>query len=258
MLLHSKILGQGEPLLILHGYFGMGDNWKSLANKFAENFEVHLIDQRNHGRSFHHDDFSYELMLEDLHFYIKHHQLEKVNLLGHSMGGKSVMLFAVTYPEMVNKMIVVDISPRYYSPHHEFILKALAEVDFNIQKTRREVETVLKKHIDENGIRQFLLKNVYWKNKGELAFRFNLKSLTDNNEIIGDALTSFANFNGEVLFLKGGNSDYISENDEALISAHFPKAIIKTVKNAGHWLHAENPVDFYNFVVGFLNGINNN
>ncbi len=258
MLLHSKILGQGEPLLILHGYFGMGDNWKSLANKFAKNFEVHLIDQRNHGRSFHADDFTYELMVEDLSYYIKHHQLKKVNLLGHSMGGKTVMLFAVTYPEIVVKMIVADISPRFFSPHHEFILEALNKVDFNIQKTRREVETVLKKYIDENGIRQFLLKNVYWKSKGELDFRFNLKSLTENNDEIGEALPSFTNFNGEVLFLKGGNSGYISENDEALISAHFPKAIIKTVKNAGHWLHAENPVDFYDFVVDFLNCINNN
>lgn len=252
MLLHSKILGKGEPLLILHGYFGMGDNWKSLANKFADHFEVHLIDQRNHGRSFHSDDFSYELMVEDLHHYIKHHRLEKVHLLGHSMGGKTVMLFAVTFPEMIDKMIVADISPRYFSPHHEFILTALNEVDFSIQKTRREVETILSKYIDENGIRQFLLKNVFWKSKGELDFRFNLESLTENNDEVGIALPSFTNFDGEVLFLKGGNSGYISENDDALIAAHFPKAEIKTVKNAGHWLHAENPTDFYAFVVEFL------
>ncbi len=252
MLLHSKILGEGAPLLILHGYFGMGDNWKSLANKFAINFEVHLIDQRNHGRSFHSDDFSYELMIEDLHYYITHYQLKKVNLIGHSMGGKTAMLFATTYPEMVKKLIVADIAPRYYSPHHQFILEALNAVDFSKITKRREVEEILANYIDEVGIRQFLLKNVYWKSKTELAYRFNLESLTENVEEVGVALPSFTVFEGETLFLKGANSGYIANEDKALIEAHFPKAVIKTIKNAGHWLHAENPTDFYNEVVTFL------
>ena len=117
-MLHSKILGEGAPLLILHGYFGMGDNWKSLGLKFAENYEVHLIDQRNHGRSFHSEEFDYDLLVEDLHEYVVHHQLEKIYLLGHSMGGKTVMLFAVSYPELVKKLVVVDISPKAYKPHH--------------------------------------------------------------------------------------------------------------------------------------------
>lgn len=252
MLLHSKILGTGEPLLILHGYFGMGDNWKSLANKFAADFEVHLIDQRNHGRSFHTEDFSYELLVEDLYNYINHHQLKKVNLIGHSMGGKTAMLFATTYPNMVAKLIIADISPRYYSPHHQFILEALNSVDFSKITKRRDVEEILANYIDEVGIRQFLLKNVYWKNKTELAYRFNLESLTENVEEVGVALPSFTVFEGETLFLKGGNSGYIAADDETLIEAHFPNAIIRTVKNAGHWLHAENPTDFYNYVVGFF------
>ncbi len=252
MLLHSKILGRGEPLLILHGYFGMGDNWKSLANKFASNYEVHLIDQRNHGRSFHTTDFSYELMVDDLDNYIQHYQLKKINLLGHSMGGKTAMLFATTYPKKVCKLIVADISPRYYSPHHQFILEALNAVNFDKITKRREVETVLANYIDEAGIRQFLLKNVYWKSKTELAYRFHLESLTDNVEEVGVALPNFAIFEGETLFLKGANSGYISNDDEALIEAHFPKAQIKTIKNAGHWLHAENPIDFYDYVVAFI------
>ena len=160
MILHSTIKGEGSPLVILHGYFGMSDNWKSLANKFSERFEVHILDQRNHGRSFHSDDFDYELMVDDLFNYINYHNLEKVNLLGHSMGGKVAMLFAVTYPEMVNKLIVADISPKYYKPHHEYILAALNAVNFDIQDTRKKVEDILKVYIKEPGILQFLLKNM--------------------------------------------------------------------------------------------------
>ena len=252
MILHSKIVGEGAPLLILHGYFGMGDNWKSLANKFAENYEVHLIDQRNHGRSFHKYDFDYELLVEDLFNYIQHYNLDKVYLLGHSMGGKVAMLFAVTFPEFVDKLIVADISPKYYKPHHQQILAALNAVNFEIQNTRSKVEAILKIYIKEPGILQFLLKNVYRKTKEQLGFRFNLVSLTENNSEVGAALPSFTEFEGETLFLRGENSNYITKNEEGLIAAHFPNAKIVTVKNAGHWLHAENPMQFYTEVVTFL------
>ena len=252
MLLHSKILGKGAPLLILHGYFGMGDNWKSLANKFAAHFEVHLIDQRNHGRSFHSDDFTYELLVEDLKEYIDYYKLEQVNLIGHSMGGKTVMLFAVTYPEQVKKLIVVDIAPKYYPPHHQFILDALNAVNFDKITRRREVEAILKNYIDEEGIRQFLLKNVYWKEKGKLAYRFNLDSLTENNQEVGEALPPFTVFEGPTLFLKGENSGYITNEDMPLIEAHFPNSKLLVIKNSGHWLHAENPTQFYDEVFNFL------
>lgn len=251
--LHSTILGSGAPLLILHGYFGMGDNWKALGNKFAENFEVHIIDQRNHGRSFHSDDFDYELLVEDLLYYIKHHNLKQVTILGHSMGGKVAMLFAVTYSELVDKLIVADISPKFYPPHHEYILAALNAVNFSIHNSRKKVEDVLKLYIQDPGIIQFMLKNVYWKSKEELDFRFNLPSLTTNNNEVGEALPSFTHFNEPTLFLRGENSNYITVEEEALIEAHFSKATIVTIKNAGHWLHAENPNQFYNEVIHFLN-----
>jgi pimeloyl-ACP methyl ester carboxylesterase len=250
--LHSTIIGKGAPLLILHGYFGMSDNWKVLGNKFAENFEVHLIDQRNHGRSFHCDEFDYELLVEDLYNYMEAHKLARINLLGHSMGGKVAMLFAVTFPELVEKLVVADISPKYYAPHHEYILAALNEVNFSLHNTRKKVEDVLKIHIQDPGVIQFLLKNVYWKSKGKLAFRFNLNSLTINNSEVGEALPSFTHFDGPTLFLRGENSTYISKADEPLIEAHFFNATIVTVKNAGHWLHAENPTQFYIEVVSFL------
>lgn len=251
-LLHSKILGEGEPLLIVHGYFGSGDNWKMIANKLAANFQVHLIDQRNHGRSFHSDDFDYELMVEDLYNYIEHYQLEKVHLLGHSMGGKTVMLFAVENPEIVHKLMVADIAPRMYPPHHEDILKALNSIDFSIQNSRKLVDEKLSELIPEFGVRQFLLKSVYWREKGQLDFRFNLQSLTENNNEVGEALPSFTVFEGETLFLKGENSGYISANEEPLIKAHFPNSKIVTIPNAGHWLHAENPADFYIAIQTFL------
>lgn len=250
--LHTTILGKGNPLIILHGYLGMSDNWKTLGTQFSKNYQVHLIDQRNHGRSFHSDEFDYELLVEDLHTYIENHNLQNVNLLGHSMGGKVAMLFAVTYPNLVNKLIVADIGPRAYKPHHQQILAALNAVNFQIQNTRKKVEEILKIYIDNQGILQFLLKNVYWKNKGELAYRFNLNSLTENYPEVGEALPSFSEFKGETLFLKGETSDYITKSDEPLIKAHFENSKIITVKNAGHWLHAENPTQFYNEVVSFL------
>ncbi len=251
-ILHSRIVGQGKPFLILHGYFGMGDNWKSLANQFGESFEMHLIDQRNHGRSFHADEFDYELMVEDLHEYITHHDLDDIILLGHSMGGKTAMLFAVEYPEIVDKLLIADISPRYYQPHHNEILKALNSVDFSVHTSRKLVEEQLEKYIPEMGVRQFLLKNVYWREKGRLDFRFNLQSLTENNSEVGKALPSFTSFDGETLFLAGGNSNYITQDEIPLIKAHFPNAKVVTVPNAGHWLHAENPKGFYEEVIQFL------
>lgn len=251
-MLHSKILGEGAPLLILHGYFGMGDNWKSLGLKFAENYEVHLIDQRNHGRSFHSEEFDYDLLVEDLHEYVVHHQLEKIYLLGHSMGGKTVMLFAVSYPELVKKLVVVDISPKAYKPHHDEILQGLNSIDFSMQHTRKLVDEKLAELIPVVGVRQFLLKNVYWKEKGLLDFRFNLQALTENNDEVGAGLPSFTTFEGATLFLKGENSDYISAAGEPLIGAHFPNSAVITIKNSGHWLHAENPTDFYAEVLRFF------
>lgn len=252
-ILHSKIIGEGEPLLILHGFFGMGDNWKSHANKFAQDgFQVHLIDQRNHGRSFHTDDFSYELLVEDLYRYAAHYQLGKSNILGHSMGGKTAMLFAVENPDLVGRLIVADIAPKVYPPHHQDIIKALNSVDFSVHTTRKLVDAKLSELIPQLGVRQFLLKNTYWKNKGELAFRFNLSSLTDNYDEVVKGLPSFTVFDGETLFLSGEKSGYITAIDRSLIQAHFPSADIKKVADAGHWLHAENPTDFYNKVIDFI------
>jgi pimeloyl-ACP methyl ester carboxylesterase len=252
-LLHRNIIGVGKPFLILHGFLGMGDNWKTMAKRIANlGFEVHLIDQRNHGRSFHDDTFDYETLTEDLQYYIKHYQLEKVVLMGHSMGGKTAMLFAVTYPEQIEKLIVVDIAPKSYPVHHDFILKGLKALNFEQLKTRKEAEKVLEKYIPDFGIRQFLMKNLYWKNKGELALRINLDVLTDTIEEIGEALPAMTVFEGDTLFLSGEKSPYIKHTDLALIEAHFPNSKVVTIANSGHWLHAENPDDFFEAVASFI------
>lgn len=251
-ILHSKILGEGNPLLILHGYFGMGDNWKTLGNAFAEQFEVHLIDQRNHGRSFHASEFNYNVMAADLRSYIQHHNLQSVYLLGHSMGGKTAMLFATEDADLVDKLVIADISPRAYKPHHNEILAALNSVDFSIHNTRKLVDEQLQKYIPEFGVRQFLLKNVYWKEKGILDFRFHLKALTKNNSEVGKGLPAHSKYEKPTLFLSGGNSGYITDQDALLIQSHFPNSRVKTIADTGHWLHAEKPEEFFTLVNQFL------
>jgi pimeloyl-ACP methyl ester carboxylesterase len=253
MTLHSQILGSGKPFVILHGFLGMSDNWKTLGNRWAEaGYEVHLVDQRNHGRSFHSEEFSYEVMAEDLKKYCGEHDLKKIILLGHSMGGKVAMQFAVTHPEMVSKLIVADIGTKAYPPHHQDILKALSQLDFSKIKTRGEAEDVLSEYIKDKGTRLFLLKNLYRKNKNEFALRINLPVLSRKIEEVGVALPENTVFNGETLFLGGEKSGYIEPIDEVLIKKHFPKAEIDTISNAGHWLHAENPEEFYENIMEFL------
>lgn len=253
MILYSNILGEGAPFVILHGFLGMGDNWKTLARQFSEsNFEIHLVDQRNHGRSFHSDDFDYELMADDLKCYCDENNLKEIALLGHSMGGKTAMLFASKYPELVRKLIVADISPRYYPVHHDAILKGLGSLDFSEIKSRGQADKALSKYVIEPGIRMFLLKNLYWVEKGQLGLRINLEALKENVSEVGEALPVHSTFIQDTLFLRGDRSEYIGEADAAIIKRHFPNSQLKTISNAGHWLHAENPKDFYEAVINFI------
>lgn len=252
--LHSKIIGDGKPLLILHGFLGMSDNWKTLGLKYAEKgYQVHLIDQRNHGKSFHSSDFNYDILADDIKHYLLTHKIEKTSIIGHSMGGKTAMQFACSYAEMTAKLLVADIAPKYYPPHHQYIIKGLNALDFSNISSRREADTELSKHITEYGIRQFLLKNLYWKEKGKLDFRFNLAVLSHKMEEIGENISSISLYNGPTLFLKGDKSEYVSENDLSDIKKHFPLAQLDTIENAGHWLHAENPTQFFEKSSTFLN-----
>ncbi|HEU0136238.1 MAG TPA: alpha/beta fold hydrolase, partial [Flavobacterium sp.] len=176
MELYSKIEGTGKPLLILHGFLGMSDNWKTLGTRFAtDGFEVHMLDLRNHGRSPHSENFTYQDMSDDIKKYCDARALPRVSVIGHSMGGKAAMFFAAYNPNIVDKLVIADIGPQYYRPHHQDILAGLNAVDFTQVRDRSDVEEVLSAHIPEFGTRQFLMKSLYRKTPTSFDFRFNLK-----------------------------------------------------------------------------------
>ena len=252
-MLHSRIEGEGNPLLIIHGFLGMSDNWKSFGSLYAaEGFQTHMLDMRNHGKSFHSDEFSYEVMCQDVLEYCQEHNLRKVSIIGHSMGGKVAMLFATIYPERVEKLIIADIGPKYYAPHHQDILAGLNAVDFSIKPSRIVVEETLFPFIQDFGTRQFLMKNLYWVEPGQLAFRFNLDVFNRKIDQIGTVLPENAHFDKPTLFIRGGNSKYILDTDIPEINKHFPNFELTTIPNVGHWLHAENPKLFFEETARFL------
>ncbi|WP_108802196.1 alpha/beta fold hydrolase [Aquimarina sp. Aq107] len=253
MKLHANVFGEGTPFLVLHGFLGMGDNWKTLAKKISEQgYQMHLIDQRNHGRSPHSDEFNYEILALDLLEYCKDHGLKDIVLLGHSMGGKTAMLFAAKYPDIVGKLIIADIGPKYYPLHHQDILDGLDSLDFEVLKSRGDVDKALEPYVRDAGVRMFLMKNLFWKEKGQLGLRMNLNSLIRNSSEIGVALSEEYLYAGDTLFLRGQKSNYIIDEDIDLIKKQFPKSKIGEISNAGHWLHAENPSEFLMTLLEFL------
>lgn len=250
MKLHFRELGEGQPMVILHGLFGFSDNWQTHAKKLAEYYRVILVDLRNHGHSDWSDDFSYELMAEDLHELFEDLNLKKVILLGHSMGGKVGMLFSQKYPEFLEKLIVVDIGVKEYPMHHQHILNGLHALDLSKINVRSEAERILMEYIESDGVRQFLLKNLYWKEKGKLSWRMNIEVLERELPDILGALPEH-----EVmiptLFIRGELSNYILDEDFDEIQSLFPDSEVITIPGAGHWVHAEAPDEFIEKVLGF-------
>lgn len=252
MKLHYKKYGEGQPLVIVHGLFGTLDNWQTLGKKIAEQFEVYLVDQRNHGHSPHSDDMNYQLMSDDLHELITDLGLSDVILVGHSMGGKAVMTYATQHPEYIDKLVVVDIAPKQYPLHHQQILAGLNAIDLTVVKTRREADSVLSQYISDLGVKQFLLKNLYWVEKGQLGWRINIPTLTNHMDDIL-AATPEVRVETPTLFIRGEKSNYITEDDYQNIYNQFLDSEIETIYNVGHWVHAENPLEFYNLLIDFVN-----
>lgn len=231
---------------------GSSDNWFSLAKVFAESFEVYLVDQRNHGQSPHSAEFNYPLMVADLHKFIQESNLQEPIIIGHSMGGKTAMNFAVKYPKVLSRLIVVDIVPKAYPVHHDHILDGLHAIDLTTLTSRTEADAQLSNHVPEPDVRQFLLKNLYRTSDGKFAWRVNLSAIDAHIKEIGAGMQFDGTYSGPSLFIKGARSNYYVEGDERLIKSIFPVAEIVTL-DTGHWVQAEKPVEFSATVLEFLN-----
>ncbi|MFN4082178.1 MAG: alpha/beta fold hydrolase [Bacteroidia bacterium] len=255
--LNFKHYGEnGESLIILHGFLGTLDNWHTLSTKFSQHFNVYNIDQRNHGKSFHTQSHTIAEMVEDLLWFINQNNLKKVNIIGHSMGGKVAMQFSLSHANLVQKLIVADIAPRQYPKGHDDVFNAIFAVKLNEIKSRKDAEEMMLPYLPDFGVRQFILKNLERKEDGTFTWKMNLEVLQkDYSEILKEVTTENP-FMGEVLFLKGGNSRYLQEKDLPQIFKLFPNAKVQTIAEAGHWLHAEKPDEFYRAVIDFLNPIN--
>ncbi len=250
--LNFKTLGQGPAIIILHGLFGSLDNWLSLARKLAENYSVYLIDQRNHGKSPHTDEFSYDLLAEDLHTFMDEQGIYQAHLIGHSMGGKVVMQFAGLYPDRIDKLVVVDMANRQYKPHHTEIFEALHALKLDQLKARSEAAAFFEKRVPEEGVRQFLLKNLGRERGNTYQWKFNLSSLSSHyQEILAEVEVDFP-YEGPTLFISGGNSAYVEHADQEDLLDSFPQANFVEIAGVGHWVHAEAPGRFLEEVEAFL------
>lgn len=254
MNLFFRQLGKGNPLIIIHGVFGSSDNWISIGRKLSDRFSVFMLDMRNHGQSPHSDEFSYKAMSDDIFEFINEHNLKEINIIGHSMGGKVAMLFASRFSEIVKKLVVVDMAPKRYAPHHKQVFDGLFSLNLNTLNTRSEADKQLSFYINEPLIRQFLLKNLYRKKDNTFNWRLNLTILKDNIDNMDEININSNNaFLKPTLFIKGEKSNYILPFDESSIKTLFPNAVFVSISNAGHWVHAEQPEEFLKTITNFLN-----
>ena len=255
MQLHYRTIGESTPdhpsIIILHGVFGTSDNWQTFGKALSNQYHILLVDQRNHGQSPHSDQFNYPAMADDLQELVTTHKLAQPVVIGHSMGGKTAMFFAVRYPELLSRLIIVDIAPRAYPPHHQAVLDAFAAVDIAQLKSRQQAQQAMKPYVSDPGVQQFLLKNLRRTDDG-FAWKLNLPIIRDNIQEIGEAVPTDITFNKLTLFVRGAKSDYILDEDQDLIKQIFPKARLETVPDAGHWVHAEQPEALIKIVTNFL------
>ena len=251
--MNYKEYGAGEPIIILHGLLGMLDNWHTIAKKLSEDYWVISVDQRNHGKTFHSEEFNYKLLSSDLMAFLEERHIPNCHILGHSMGGKTVLQFLNDFPDIVQKAIVVDISPKAYSGGHEKIFEALKSVDLNTMATRKEVQEKLLEQIPNMGTVLFLMKNLSRKLEGGFEWKANINALDQNYGAIKSAIPFDDIIETPTLFIKGENSDYIIEEDQELIHSQFEEASFLTIPNAGHWVHADQPEALLNSVKDFLN-----
>jgi pimeloyl-ACP methyl ester carboxylesterase len=253
MELNYKQFGQGEPIIILHGLFGTLDNWQTIAKQLAKHYMVFIIDQRNHGKSPHSDEFSYPILAEDLKHFMESKWVYKATIIGHSMGGKTAMQFALMYPDMVEKLVIVDIAPKAYKGGHQEIFEAMFGLDLDNLTDRQAIDEELKIKIPEDGVRLFLMKNLSREKDGSYRWKMNLPVLYKEYQAILSNIDSEETFDEATLFIRGENSKYIKDDDVLDIQDLFPMMQLQTIENAGHWVHAENPKSFLAKLNTFLN-----
>jgi esterase len=254
MKLAYREYGEGRPMVILHGLFGQSDNWNTLAKQFAASgLRVFTVDLRNHGLSPHSDAFNYTVLSEDLFEFIITHQLDDPILLGHSLGGKTVLFHEYAHPGIAGRIIIADMAARSYPAHHDHVLEALNSVNFDELRSRKEVEARLAQHINEAGTRQFLLKNLYWQDEEhkKLGWRFNLPAITSHYREVNLAVPPFRS-DVPALVLRGELSHYVNEEDVMDYKMRFANVKISTIRGAAHWLHAEKPGEFFSAVLDFI------
>lgn len=252
MQLHFKQLGRGEPLVLLHGLFGQADNWFAVAPKLAETFHVFVPDLRNHGHSPHHPEMDYPLMAADVAKFFAAQKIENARVIGHSMGGKVAMQFALDFPARVKKLVVVDMAPRAYRRIHDPIFAALLALELPQFQTRQQIEDALAPAIPSLNLRRFLLKNLGRDEHGKFYWKMNVRGVAENYARLGEVLKAGGSYAGPTLFIRGGKSDYVNAADELEIRRLFPAAQIQTIPAAGHWVHADAPEEFLRLALDFL------
>ena len=250
--LHFKESGRGRAVILLHGLLGSSDNWHFIALGLAGRFHVFALDQRNHGQSPHHAEMNYPLMAGDVNRFMASRGLEKAIVIGHSMGGKTAMQFALQFPARVEKLVVADMAPRTYAPAHDKIFTALRALDLPKFQTRQQIEDALAPEIPDLVLRRFLLKNLGRNSSGGFFWKINLHGIAENYSHLRAALSHPEPFAGPALFIRAGRSNYLKAGDEPLIRELFPLAQILTIAEAGHWVHADRPEEFSRLLLDFL------
>lgn len=251
MKLFFRELGQGKPFIILHGLMGSSDNWLTQAKMLAGQYHVYMVDQRNHGLSPQSDEFDYKVLADDVKEFIKQHKLEKPIVLGHSMGGKAAMNFAISNPNMLDRLIVVDIAPKAYPVHHDSIVEGLKAIPIDSLQSRNEADKILSEYVPEADVRQFLLKNLLRKPEGGFSWKINLPVIDKNLELISADIQFPGTYQGQTLFVRGRRSHYVKDEDRERIKNLFPNSTLITM-DTGHWVQAEKPQEFVEVVLKFL------
>jgi esterase len=252
MQLHFKESGQGSAVVLLHGLFGSSDNWHHIAIRLAESFHVFAVDQRNHGQSPHSEKMNYPLMAADVNEFMASRGIETTVVIGHSMGGKTAMQFALQFPQRVEKLVVADMAPRAYVPAHEKIFAALLALDLRSFSARPEIEDALAPEIPNLVLRRFLLKNLGRNIAGEFFWKINLRGLSENYLQLRKRVSALSPFAKPTLFIRGGKSNYINPEDEPLIRELFPQSEMQTIAEASHWVHADQSEEFLRLALNFL------